>query len=167
MAYHDLRSYLDLLEKEGQLLRITDPVLPEPDIAAAACAVNKLGDTAPALLFQNIRGYTDDARIAMNVHGSWHNHALMLGMPKKTPLKEQFHEFVRRYESYPGKVEERTSAPWQEVVIDKDINLFDILPLFRLNHGDGGFYIDKAVTITRDVTDWDNPNTQNVGLYRL
>jgi UbiD family decarboxylase len=91
----------------------------------------------------------------------------MLGMPKNTPLKEQFHEFVRRYEAYPGKVEERDSAPWQEVVLEKDINLFDILPLFRLNHGDGGFYIDKAVTVTRDITDWNNPNTQNVGLYRL
>jgi 4-hydroxybenzoate decarboxylase len=152
MAYHDLRSYLDALKKEGQLLQITDPVLPEPDISAAACAVNKLGDTAPALLFENIKGYTN-ARIAMNVHGSWRNHALMLGMPRDTSLLEQFHEFVRRYETYPGKVEERSSAPWQEVVIEKDINLFDILPLFRLNHGDGGFYIDKAVTISRDADD--------------
>ena len=166
MAYQDLRSYLDLLEKEGQLLEITESILPEPDISAAACAVNKLGDTAPALLFSNIAGYTD-ARIAMNVHGSWRNHALMLGMPKDTPLKAQFHEFVRRYETYPGKVEERSSAPWEEVVIEDNINLFDILPLFRLNHGDGGFYIDKAVTISRDMDDWDNPKTQNVGLYRL
>ena len=166
MAYHDLRSYLDLLVSEGQLLRLTDPVLPEPDIGAAACAVNKLGATAPALLFENIKGYTN-ATVVMNVHGSWCNHALMLGMPKNTPLKEQFHEFVRRYEVYPGKVEERDSAPWKEVVLEKDINLFDILPLFRLNHGDGGFYIDKAVTVSRDITDWENPNTQNVGLYHL
>jgi 4-hydroxybenzoate decarboxylase len=166
MPYYDLRSYLDALKQEGQLLQVTDPVLPEPDISAAACAVNKLGETAPALLFENIKGYTN-ARIAMNVHGSWRNHAVMLGMPRDTPLKEQFHEFVRRYETYPGKVEERSSAPWQEVVIEKDINLFDILPLFRLNHGDGGFYIDKAVTISRDMDDWDNPDTQNVGLYRL
>lgn len=166
MAYHNLRSYLEVLQKEGQLLRIAGPVLPEPDIGAAACAVNKLGETAPALLFDNIKGYTK-ARIAMNVHGSWRNHALMLGLPRDTPLREQFQEFVQRYESYPGKVEERPSAPWQEVVIEKDINLFDILPLFRLNHGDGGFYIDKAVTISRDMDDWDNPKTQNVGLYRL
>src|SRR5262245_10964910 len=166
MAYHDLRSYLDLLVSEGQLLRLTDPVLPEPDIGAAACAVNKLAATAPALLFENIKGYTN-ATVVMNVHGSWCNHALMLGMSKSTPLKEQFHEFVRRYEAYPGKVEQRDSAPWQEVVLENDINLFDILPLFRLNHGDGGFYIDKAVTVSRDITDWENTNTQNVGLYRL
>src|SRR5262249_8226052 len=108
MAYHDLRSYLDLLESEGQLLRLSDPVLPEPDIAAAACAVNNLGATAPALLFESIEGYTN-ATVAMNVHGSWCNHALMLGMSKNTSLKEQFHEFVRRYEAYPGDVEERDS----------------------------------------------------------
>jgi UbiD family decarboxylase len=166
MAYQDLRTYLDALSQEGQLIRVTDSVLPEPDISAAACAVNKLGDKAPALLFENIQGYTD-ARIAMNVHGSWRNHALMLGMPKDTPLKEQFHEFVRRYQTYPGTVEERGEAPWQAVQIDKDINLFDILPLFRLNHGDGGFYIDKSCIVSRDITDWDNSDAQNVGMYRL
>lgn len=166
MAYQDLRTYLDALSREGQLIRLTDSVLPEPDISAAACAVNKLGEKAPALLFENIQGYTN-ARIAMNVHGSWCNHAIMLGMPKDTPLKEQFHEFVRRYQTYPGAVEERSEAPWQEVQIDKDINLFDILPLFRLNHGDGGFYIDKACIVSRDITNWDNTDTQNVGMYRL
>jgi vanillate/4-hydroxybenzoate decarboxylase subunit C len=154
------------LKKKVSCCAIKDPILPEPDISAAACAVNKLGETAPAPLFENIQGYID-ATVAMNVRGSWYNHALMLGMPKETPLKEQFHEFVRRYESYPGLVEEHNSAPWQEVVIEKDINLFDILLLFRLNHGDGGFYIEKAAIVSRDVTDWDNSDTQNVGIYRL
>jgi len=166
MAYQDLRTYLEALDAEGQLIHITEAVLPEPDISAAACAITKFGDKTPALLFENIKGYTN-ARIAMNVHGSWCNHALMLGMPKDTPLREQFFEFVRRYQTYPGTVEERTSAPWEEVVIEEDINLFDILPLFRLNHGDAGFYIDKAAIVSRDITDWDNPATQNVGMYRL
>jgi UbiD family decarboxylase len=40
------------------------------------------------------------------------------------------------------------SAPWQEVVLGKDINLFETLPLFRLNVGDGGYYIDKACIIS-------------------
>jgi UbiD family decarboxylase len=46
MAYDDLRSFLDTLDKEGQLLRITDEVMPEPDIAAAANAAPRLGDAA-------------------------------------------------------------------------------------------------------------------------
>ncbi|MFG3026206.1 hypothetical protein ACGFZQ_48295 [Streptomyces sp. NPDC048254] len=88
MAYDDLRSFLDALDKEGQLLRITEEVMPEPDVAAAANAASRMGEAAPALYFDNIAGF-DSARIAMNVHGSWANHALALGMPKSTGTKEQ------------------------------------------------------------------------------
>ena len=44
MPYDDLRSFLETLDKEGQLLRVTDEVMPEPDIAAAANAAPRLGD---------------------------------------------------------------------------------------------------------------------------
>ena len=85
MAHKDFRSFLQALEEEGQLLRIQEPVLPEPDIGAAASAANKgLGETAPALLFENIKGYTK-ANLATNVHGSWPNMAIALGLPKATP----------------------------------------------------------------------------------
>src|SRR5580658_10297861 len=101
MASTDLRSFLELLERENQLLRITEPVWPEPDIGAAASAANKgLGDTAPALLFENIRGF-ESARLAINVHGSWPNMALMMGLPKDTPPKALFNEFCRRYQNFP------------------------------------------------------------------
>jgi 4-hydroxybenzoate decarboxylase len=41
------------------------------------------------------------------------------------------------------------------------------MPLFRLNRGDGGFYIDKACVVSRDPDDWDNDDVENVGVYRL
>ena len=41
------------------------------------------------------------------------------------------------------------------------------MPLFRLNRGDGGFYIDKACIVSRDPDDWDNDDVENVGCYRL
>src|SRR5690606_28647385 len=88
MPFDDLRSFLETLDKEGQLLRITDQVMPEPDIAAAANAACRMGDGAPALYFDNVAGFTS-ARIAMNVHGSWANHALALDLPKGTGVKEQ------------------------------------------------------------------------------
>src|SRR5260370_31648734 len=162
MDYNDLREFLHVLEKNGQLLRISESVLPEPDIASAACAGTKLGNQSPALLFENIKGYTT-AKIAMNVHASWPNHALAIGMAKDTPLKEQFFEFVKRYQTYPGKIERRADAPWKEVVIDKNINLYDLMPLLRLNQGDGGFYIDKSTVVSRDLNDWDNMDSQNCG----
>lgn len=166
MPYADLRSYLAALEAQQQLLRVTEQVRPEPDLAAAACAASRLGDDSPALLFENVYGY-HTARIAMNVHGSWPNLAIAMDLPKNTPLKSQFFEFVRRYKNYPGEVEQRDSAPWQEIVVDQAVSLFDILPLFRLNHGDGGFYIDKACVISRDPSLADNRPSQNVGIYRL
>lgn len=166
MAYQDFREFLAALEKEGQLLTVNEEVKPEPDLGAAARAASNLGDKSPALLFNNIYGY-NNAQIAMNVIGSWPNHAMMLGMPKDTPVKEQFFEFAKRYDQFPMPVKREETAPFHENEITEDINLFDILPLFRINQGDGGYYLDKACVISRDLEDPDNFGKQNVGIYRM
>lgn len=167
MPYDDLRSFLDTLEKEGQLLRITDEVLPEPDLAAAANATGRIGENAPALYFDNVKGFTD-ARIALNVHGSWANHALALGLPRNTPVKEQVEEFARRWDAFPVAPVRREDAPWRENTLEgADVDLFSVLPLFRLNDGDGGFYLDKAAVVSRDPEDPDDFGKQNVGTYRI
>ncbi|AWX21082.1 MULTISPECIES: phenolic acid decarboxylase BsdC [Bacillus] len=166
MAYQDFREFLAALKKEGQLLTVNEEVKPEPDLGAAARAASNLGDKSPALLFNNIYGY-HNARIAMNVIGSWPNHAMMLGMPKDTPVKEQFFEFAKRYDQFPMPVKREETAPFHENEITEDINLFDILPLFRINQGDGGYYLDKACVISRDLEDPDNFGKQNVGIYRM
>ncbi|MGW2169498.1 non-oxidative hydroxyarylic acid decarboxylases subunit C [Streptomyces sp. NPDC001705] len=167
MAYDDLRSFLQTLDKEGQLLHITDEVMPEPDIAAAANAAPRLGDAAPALYFDNVHGFID-ARVAMNVHGSWANHALALGMDKNSSTKDQVDEFIRRWANFPVKPEWRENPLWAENSVDgDDINIFDILPLFRLNDGDGGFYLDKAAVVSKDPDDPENSGKQNVGVYRI
>ncbi|MER5527612.1 non-oxidative hydroxyarylic acid decarboxylases subunit C [Streptomyces sp. NPDC002677] len=167
MAYDDLRSFLDALDKEGQLLRITEEVMPEPDVAAAANAASRMGESAPALYFDNIAGF-DSARIAMNVHGSWANHALALGMPKSTGTKEQVEEFINRWSEFPVEPEWRDNPLWaQNSVEGEDVNIFDILPLVRLNDGDGGFYIDKAGIVSKDPDDPENSGKQNVGIYRI
>jgi vanillate/4-hydroxybenzoate decarboxylase subunit C len=41
-AYQDLGEFLGVLEQQRQLLHITDQVTPEPDLAAAACAIKGL-----------------------------------------------------------------------------------------------------------------------------
>ncbi|MCY7978609.1 phenolic acid decarboxylase BsdC [Bacillus inaquosorum] len=166
MAYQDFRGFLAALEKEGQLLTVNEEVKPEPDLGAAARAASNLGDKSPALLFNNIYGY-HNAQIAMNVIGSWPNHAMMLDMPKDTPVKEQFFEFAKRYDQFPMPVKREETAPFHENEITEDINLFDILPLFRINQGDGGYYLDKACVISRDLEDPDNFGKQNVGIYRM
>jgi vanillate/4-hydroxybenzoate decarboxylase subunit C len=167
MAYDDLRSFLETLDEHGQLLHITEEVMPEPDVAAAANAACRLGDGAPALYFDNITGFTR-ARIAMNVHGSWANHALSLGMQKTSSTKDQVDEFIRRWAKFPIKPEWRENPPWAENTVEgEDINIFEILPLVRLNDGDGGFYIDKAAVVSKDPDDRESIGKQNVGIYRI
>ncbi|ECD6681327.1 TPA: UbiD family decarboxylase, partial [Salmonella enterica] len=56
MAFDDLRSFLHALDQQGQLLKISEEVNAEPDLAAAANATGRIGDGAPALWFDNIRG---------------------------------------------------------------------------------------------------------------
>ena len=165
-CYQDFREFISVLEAQSQLLRIKDEVKFEPDLAAAACALGQIGGGVPA---DHVRKHLWQPGRAggHERHGSWPNHALVLGMDKDAPLKEQFFEFVRRFQLFPGEIERVDTAPWQEVTIDKDINLFELLPLFRLNRGDGGYYIDKACIISRDPDDWDNDDVENVGVYRL
>ncbi len=138
----------------------------EPDLAAAANATGRIGDVAPALWFDNIRGFID-ARVAMNTIGSRQNHAISLGLPPNTPVKNRLMSLSAAGITSPLP---RSAAPIQRAqnTVDGDeINLFDILPLFRLNDGDGGFYLDKACVVSRDPLDPDNFGKQNVGIYRM
>lgn len=165
-TYKDLREFLATLEEEGQLVRIKEEVMPEPDIGAAgrACANMK---EKPAVLFEKVKGYKYS--VVTNVHGSWQNHALMLGMPKNTTVKEQFLELNRRWDKFPipPKIVSRKEAKCKENTITENINLFDILPLYRINEQDGGFFISKASVITGDPEDPENLDKLNVGTYRI
>ncbi len=109
MVFDDLRSFLQALDDHGQLLKISEEVNAEPDLAAAANATGRIGDGAPALWFDNIRGFTD-ARVAMNTIGSWQNHAISLGLPPNAPVKKQIDEFIRRWDNFPIA---RSAAPIQ------------------------------------------------------
>src|SRR5262245_24089541 len=98
-AYQDFREFISVLDQERQLLRVTDEVKFEPDLAAAACALARIGGPVPAVLFNNIAGCSG-AQVCMNVHGSWANHALALGMSKDASMRAQFFEFVRRFKQF-------------------------------------------------------------------
>jgi UbiD family decarboxylase len=162
VPFDSLRAFLTRLEAEGQLVRIKEKVKPEPDIRAAACAAAKMAG-GPALLFERIEGY-GDRQVAMNVHGSFLNHAIMLDLPKETGLKAQFRELVRRFGRYPVPAERVNDAPLKEVILDKSPSVYKELPLFRVNPMDGGFYLSKACVVSRDPETGAN---QNVGMYRM
>jgi 4-hydroxybenzoate decarboxylase len=162
MPHASLRDFLRIAEENGQLLRIKEEVRPEPDIRTIACAAARTPG-GPAVVFEKIQGYRDK-QVVMNVHGSWENHALTLDLPKKTPVKEQFKEILRRWERYPVPPRRVAHAPVKEVIVGKGLSLFRELPLFRVNPMDGGFYLSKGCVIARDPG---NPSNQNVGIYRM
>ncbi len=107
--------------------------------------------------------------VVTNVHGSWANHALMMGMPKDTPVKEQFHELNRSWDKFPVQpvILPREKAMCKENTISENINLFDVLPLYRINDQDGGFFLSKAAVVTGDPAEPDNLDKLNVGIYRI
>jgi 4-hydroxybenzoate decarboxylase len=165
-TYKDLREFLATLEEEGQLVRVKEEVNPEPDIGAAGRAASRVPN-GPAVLFEKIKGYK--GQVVTNVHGSWQNHALMMGMPKDTSTKAQFEELNRRWDKFPipPNVVTRDEAPCKQNTMSEDINLFEVLPLYRINEQDGGFFISKASVVSGDPEFPDDFNKQNVGTYRI
>ena len=167
MALQSLRGFLDALQRNGQLITLHDEVLPEPDIRSYLRAAADLGDESPAVVFNNIKGYRG-YKIAGNIHGSWVNHAILLGMDKSATIREQFFRVDQIWHNLDkGQLKFVDRAPCQEIVVDKNINLYELMPLFRINQNDGGCYLSKACVISRDPNEPENLNKENVGIYRV
>jgi len=166
MAYKDLRSFLAKLEEEKQLVRYSEQVQPFPDVGCISHVISDMGHYGPAVIFDNIAGYKGK-KLVVGVQGSWANHALSFGLPKNTRLRDQFFAISDLWENYPGQVEYISNAPCQEVSIDTDINLYEIMPLYRINELDGGCYLSKACIVTAEPYAPDDFDAVNVGVYRL
>jgi vanillate/4-hydroxybenzoate decarboxylase subunit C len=166
MGYRDLREFLSLLEREKQLLRVKGPVMPEPDLSAIGRAAADL-ENGPAVFVEKIKGCRNS--VALNVQGSWQNHALMLNLPKDRSIKDQFFALDKLWNDYPVQPTwvPETDAPVKEYKITSNINLFDILPLFRVNKYDGGFFISKGLVVSKDPEAPGDFNKENVGIYRI
>lgn len=167
MAFQSLRDFLDALQRENQLVNVRDAVWPEPDIRTYLRAAADMGNNSPAVVFENIRGYRG-LRIAGNIHGSWVNNAILLGMDKGATIREQFFQADRLWNNLnAGELKWVDNPPCREVVVEKNINLYELIPLFRINQNDGGFYFSKACVVSRDPEDPENIDKENVGIYRL
>jgi UbiD family decarboxylase len=92
-----------------------------------------------------------------------------LGHPKGTTIKELFYDIISRWGDDKPLLDfiEPDAAPVNENRLTDNFNLYDLLPLYRINEYDGGFYIGKANVVSRDPRDPDNFGKQNVGIYRI
>src|SRR3990167_10377856 len=114
-----LRSTLEALKKEGLVLETDREVDPKLELAA----IQKRLDGGPPMIFNKVKGYPN-ARLATNVMGSDKVIAKMFGLKDRKALKFRIHESI--LQPTPPKIVDK--APCQEVVIDKNIDVWPVIP---------------------------------------
>ena len=77
MAYKNLQHFIDVLEREGELVRIKEYVNPKLEISEITDRISKTAGGGKALLFENT-GY--DFPVLMNAYGSDKRMCLALGV---------------------------------------------------------------------------------------
>jgi len=180
MGYQDLREFIETLEREGELVRITVPVSTELEIAEITDRVSKAeGDGNKALLFTNVKGY--DFPVLINAFGSMRRMCLALGVERLDDIAGRIRKLIKPKvpESFLDKVAmlptllevgqfppkmSHMPAPCQEVVItDHSEPMLDKLPIIKCWPDDGGSFVTLGVVITKDP----RSKTRNLGVYRL
>src|SRR5256714_13941101 len=105
MKFRGRRQWIALLEKEGELRRITAEVDWNREIGAIARRV--LEKKGPALLFESIKGYRKGrcTRLMTSGLGSRSRLALALGFPKDTSNRELVqHVMKKNRETIPPRI---------------------------------------------------------------
>jgi 4-hydroxy-3-polyprenylbenzoate decarboxylase len=168
----DLRSWIDLLRREGELVEIEAEVDPYLEITEIVDRTVKAG--GPALLFRNVKG--SEHPLLINQFGTERRMSLALGEASLDAVGRKI-EDVLELQPPQGLVEKvkglgklkrlADSMPktvgrgaCQELVLDPDLGL---LPIQHCWPGDPAPFITLPAVITRD------PRTggRNVGMYRL
>jgi 4-hydroxy-3-polyprenylbenzoate decarboxylase len=183
MAIDNLRSFLDALDRAGELVRIREPLSVRLEITEVTDRVMKQPDGGKALLFEQPvldDGSTSEIPIAINTFGSWKRMAMALGVdeieeharriatmlqpdiPKGFWAKVQMLPKFAELAKVPPR-EYRGSPPCREIVEDGDTVDLGKLPVMTCWPKDAGPFITMAMVITRD------PETgiQNLGMYRM
>jgi len=109
----DFRDFLDQIEKEGELLRVTKEVNPRFEIAAD---IRKVSDMdGPGLLFENIKGFLG-WRVAAGIYGTKKHLALALGLPMEADEKSIINCYM---ECVDKRVEPKLvrTGPVKEIII--------------------------------------------------
>jgi len=173
MPYNSLEEFVQVLDRNGDLKRISHPVKAELEITEIADRVMKRG--GPALLFENVVG--KQVPVLINAFGSEKRMALALGVTDleeiareveklaKTKPPKNFADKLRllselvRLAAVPPKIVKDGEC---QAVVQRDPNL-EILPVLTCWPGDGGPFITLPAVFSKDP----RTGTRNVGLYRM
>ncbi len=124
-----LRSTLDDLEKNNELLVTSTEINPEIELAA----IQKHFDGALPILFEKVKGYPS-ARLFTNLFASEERVMRLFGADSGRAFKLKCAEAL--HHPLPPRVVQ--DAPCQEVIIDKDIDVWPIIPMISHTPTDPG-----------------------------
>jgi 2,5-furandicarboxylate decarboxylase 1 len=145
----DLRSFLDVLDKRGELHVVATEV--DPRFLSPL-----LGESERALLFTKLRGYSGRMRAVGQVLATRDRCALAMEVePRRAPWA--FMEALKR----PLAPEIVSRAPVLDHRLDGEPDL-SALPIPVLHEEDGGPYISAGLVVSEDPVEG-----RNVGCYRL
>ena len=187
MPVKDLREFMALLEKKGQLKRVTAELDPVLEIGEVTDRVSKA--FGPALLFENPvdreTGRRYSMPVAINLMGSYERMAWAMGVDADTGTWKDLDAVGKRLmdllpldmpASMKGKLDvlmglkdlatagakEVKKAPCQEVVLRGDDVDLGILPALKTWPKDGGRFITLPLVVTANLK-----GKLNVGMYRM
>ncbi|MDP2269052.1 MAG: UbiD family decarboxylase, partial [Deltaproteobacteria bacterium] len=144
-ARKSLRSMLEALKKEGLILETDKEVDPNQELTG----LQKQLDGGPPMLFNNVKGYPN-ARLATNVMGSDKIIAKMFGCKDRKELKFRIHDSI--LQPLPPKIVDK--APCQEVVIDKNIDVWPVIPMIQHTPTDPGRTLGAGKTVASPKQFW-------------
>src|SRR5438128_8212883 len=93
MAYDSFQEFIRRLEREGELVRIAEPVSPELEITEVADRVMKSPGGGKALLFEKPVGH--DIPVAINCFGSRKRMSMALGVDDFEEFAAEIEELVK------------------------------------------------------------------------
>jgi 2,5-furandicarboxylate decarboxylase 1 len=152
----DLRHFLGVLSRHGELLRVADEV----DLRYEVCEFLRQADRAcgPALSFERVKGHS--MKVVGNLVGTKRRLALAFGLRSEDKLLEIY----RKRRGARGKPRRVKDGPVKEVVLrnSKQVDL-NALPIPIYHKEDAGPYITCGILTAKD------PETglRSMGLHRL
>lgn len=177
MIFKDLRDFIDHLEKEGKLKRITHPVDPHYEMTEISDRTLRAG--GPALLFENPIGY--DMPVLANLFGTPERVAIAMGRQEVKELQDVGKLLAYLKEPEPPKgfkdainklpvfkqvlnmpSKRLRKAACQEVIWQGDDVDLDKIPVMSCWPGDVAPLLTWGLTITKGP----NKRRQNLGIYR-
>ena len=170
MAFQDMREFIQKLEDENELLRITEEVDWNLEIGAIArrlCDLETQGQAMPAVMFENIKGYPG-AKFFTNSLSSFRRYALALGLDKHSHKLDIVKTFDKRINKpLPPVIVDKKTAPCKEnILLGDDIDV-GIFPVPKWHERDGHRYLGTFhACITKEKgSDWVNWGMYRVGIH--